>query len=265
MRRTVRGVAAAALATLAAGCGSGFAVPGDDDARPGRGGARAAPTTAHAGAAGSDQPLPEPETTDYTWQVELEDGSTYEVTAALGELQSYDDPALIGGLGAFGQVCDVDYDRDAFIPLMLRATSTTPGFTTEASIHLYAAAYTEDGADAAAAEQAATRISFQSEAYYPDGAVCHEAEPEGLGRHVLGVRFGEMVTGVEKSMPAWLVVKDYFSPAHPDGDREALALWQLRQLYTANDQVAALTPLSGDGIQETEAFWMPTVRFPIVA
>ncbi|MDX2776133.1 hypothetical protein PV379_02035 [Streptomyces caniscabiei] len=159
------------------------------------------------------------------FSVRRPDGTAYDVTVSMGTLRraqsglavgdhlSYERAMnTIGEVDILGQGCgDVDLSvnsRDAVIPIRVQMTDTTPdGWETEPNIQptVYVGDEILDPRHDVVIEQSA---------HLDEGYACDDAGRASVDAGLVGIR---MKTS-RSDTPGWLILKDYYSPAHPSGD-----------------------------------------------
>lgn len=176
----------------------------------------------------------------YHWEVASSSGSSARIDVELGDLVPVDSADVPEEFARLTTVCEVDDQRDAFLPLRLTATNTTVDFDAEISTGVL---LRDIGGDSSLSAQ----LAIGSATSYTEGPSCEEPVVVGGRAKVAGVDFGELVSD-EQAFHDWLVVvKDYYSPEWPEGNEEELAR------LAATIEVSSLAT-SEDVIPDTTCF-----------
>ena len=154
-------------------------------------------------------------------------GSTYPHQVSTGTCSTVG----LGGSGCTtntftsGHTCTADKATDTVIPISVDTTSTTSAFS----------------------QVTGARLTFQSsdqlqyEAYYDSGAVCNDGSSGVLAESSLSTK--TMKNGERTSLPMFLIVENYYTPDHPQGDASLLAGIAI---YVSGSTTSS-TAWSGDG------------------
>lgn len=226
-------LAAAAALGLFAGCGSGSS----GDATP-----EATTEAVVTEAATAVEPEPDAgftPTRTYEWRLANASGNAARVRVDLGEIVPAGDSAqLPSQFLEYTAACDTDPQRDAFLPLSLTATNTTPGFDTDLTVRLLIQYL--DG-------QYSIRVPVLAATTFSDGSSCGDAG--GTDQQLAGVELGTVAPEESRDHQWLLVLKDYYSPANPSGDDAALARAAITvgvpSLANANDLFPRTTCFTG--------------------
>jgi hypothetical protein len=146
-----------------------------------------------------------------TSNLEQGDGSTAQQRFGLGELSPADRFAAPNGFSALTNACEVDSRRDALIPGVLIVKDTTERFPIELNTGViierpFQAGYTSVGPETDIAQ------AFSS------GPSCAPFNDPSTNAEVT-FNLTEEETGRHKFL---IVVHNYYSPGHPQGDTESL-------------------------------------------
>lgn len=139
------------------------------------------------------------------------------------------------------RACSADVFVDAIIPARITVTNTTPNFPTVAGLRL-ARPYTRG-----------SPLSLASDAEFTSGPDCTEVNGASSGV-LYGVRSTNSLSpGSSLVDEVFIVVRDYYSPARPDGDIDALRLIALEVTLTfgPDGAVATTQQLTGPAGQTT--------------
>ncbi len=177
----------------------------------------------------------------HVWNFTMTRAGGYVVNGAvsLGDPRHYQ-AGLTNGDDTAGSGCTINPQGDAVIPLTIRLTNATTGFSTEAALSISLGA---QGLDKG--------FSVTAEMHYTGGSECR------------GTVTGSPTVGLQSSQPllpgrfvvgnGFLVIPDYYTPDHPDGDSAALAATQLviwpTQNWTATDGTGQSTQFSVSGFE----------------
>lgn len=163
---------------------------------------------------------------DSTFSIQKPDGTTFEVTVSTGKLRraqeglavgpemSYDRATqAVGEVDILGRGCDVDLgaiSRDAVIPFRIRMTDMTPGsWSTEPDIQptVYVGDEILDPRH---------KVAISHEAHLGRGYVCEDAGSLSVDAGLVGIH----MQNDRSDTHGWLILKDYYSPANPNGDAD---------------------------------------------
>jgi hypothetical protein len=150
----------------------------------------------------------------YRWDTRSDSGGTATVTLELGEVTRAGEGVPEQHAELTG-ICDVDAERDAFVPVRITVRNTTDGFSLSPSVTLRLN-NVESRFDATVRVDAANDFS--------DGPQC-DALTDGSIDDGTGVGFGDLAPEGEDSHDSLLVLHDYYTPAYPDGDDVGLGEW----------------------------------------
>lgn len=134
--------------------------------------------------------------------------------------------------------CDVDPLTDALVPALLTFTNETPNFPQKVSGHFSPAALTWPGR-AAVLVQIAGEVECHRAGDDPNGLPIEveSAKPVGLGGNI--------------SVAVYFILHGYFTPNHPEGDRDELAQAKVEMVFQGDGQVVgdgAYNDDSGQGV-----------------
>ncbi|HEX3680297.1 MAG TPA: hypothetical protein VHU90_11295, partial [Galbitalea sp.] len=124
-----------------------------------------------------------------------------------------------------GKTCDTNKATDAVIPISVDTTSTTSAFSQKVGAGLSF----ESGS------------TLQYEAYYNTGAVCNDGSNGYLSESSLSTN--SLKDGQGSSLPMFLIIENYYTPDHPNGDPSLLA--DIRISVTGS--TTSSTSWAGDG------------------
>lgn len=201
-----------------------------------------------------------PPSTAYTdsghvWTFANQAGYSYEMRIALGLPTRYRAGDTLSGpsnTAEIGSACTVDPKTDVVIPMRWTATATTKGYDTEISMRALILAtgvqYSGHGIEPLAGD---SRVSVEQ--YFSDGPEC-EVESStnnwgyggssGFDVHWTNpVAAGSTVTSY-----AAIIVKNYYTPAAPDGDPELLNWIGICPLFGGGNTDAAIEYQDTDGM-----------------
>jgi len=162
----------------------------------------------------------------YNAQAKRDDGSTYTLKAEVGDLTpaSKTLPAEFSGMTT---QCGVDPQRDLFVPIRLRATSTNAGNFDQT----IPTGYTMRG------------FSGDLTADIASDETCAAAPSYALASK--SVQFEEVTPGESRTLDTLVVLHNYYSPSSPEGRRS-----ELSEIYVAVDQtLAEFTCFDGPNIK----------------
>ncbi len=223
-------IAGALLLGLTAGCGK-TAETDRADRRPGATAGDEAPGPSAAADATPPRSTYVEADSSSRFDVTRPDGTTYTVTVdtglirkaerglATGDRYRAEDDATKSGMGlidVLGDGCGDEIDlsaesRDAVMPFTIGFTDNTPGgFVTRPEI--FVDVYKRDGI---LRETDGVRLMYERN----KGGTYHCDETLGSGSRA-GSSLGGMSSNGDAQAPGWIVLKDYYSPKNPEGDRE---------------------------------------------
>lgn len=146
-------------------------------------------------------------------KVTYNDGSTYKLGLEIGELSRPRDAKALRGFQPAGTACGMSEERDAVLPARVHAVSTTSGFSIY--MHSRVGIYSDRSNDDP------YMLVVDGDKDSDRGPVCEHAN-KSLFRVVSEVTFGPVTQGDERTDSFWLMIRDYYSPKYPDGNRERL-------------------------------------------
>lgn len=150
----------------------------------------------------------------YEWGVASYSKSSARITIEVGDLVAAENGNLPATFEEFRSICETDPQRDALLPIHMVATNTTDGFDAELKVNVITRTLKSSFGSTPALGSAST---------FTDGPRCDEPEGVGSQTQVAGVNFGEMTPNETKTHDWLLVIKDYYSPANPDGNEALLS------------------------------------------
>lgn len=182
-------------------------------------------------------PAPEPVTppastldASASWSFRNQAGYSYDMTISLGEPVRFEPDSSQthprSSDSMYGSACTIDPESDIIIPAEWTATATTQGFDTEVKM---SAIISDTGegyqGSGIAPNREDGRVSIEQ--YFSDGPNCADFSSTNLWGYAqaggFGVSFLEPMTTGKTSRHAFIiVVRDYFTPATPDGDTALL-------------------------------------------
>lgn len=234
MRNSRKALTGIALVLVLAGCGKAknADTTNDDGAHlvTGDESTSASPSTDPSGTA--EPTLTYADTTNSSqFTVTKSDGSTYLVTVVMGKARKIEDSLAVGAKMSYndalmnngdvdllGKGCtDLNPQRDLAVPMVVQLTSTTD-MGVEASVNV-SVQIQRPGEDKTDGIMPSDGIAMQREASTSDKYVCEAADGINMNNSLGGIVSREQITSAHHIyVPGWLVLKDYYSPNHPNGD-----------------------------------------------
>jgi hypothetical protein len=142
----------------------------------------------------------------------------------LGDPEHYQ-AGLTNGDDTAGSACTVDPQADAVIPMTIRLTNATTGFSTDVAVTVGLAAQSGGG------------LPLTAEIHYTDGSQCSGQSSGSAGVELQSSQL--VVPGGSTLGNGFLVIAGYYTPNYPTGDSAALADTELAigptQNWTATD------------------------------
>lgn len=167
-------------------------------------------------------------------------GYSYDMKIAVGDPLRDVNGKSSPGNGAYtiGSACDIDPKTDVVIPVRWIMTATTSGYDTPITVRA-ALRPTETGYTGAGVTPKRTDSRVRIEQYFSSGPDCNSSGSEGwYGEGSWSVKWDEPTSEGESRISYFLIIiKDYYTPATPDGDTSLLS-------------AIAITPLPGGDISD---------------
>lgn len=240
------GVLAVVSGLILASCGG----ESQSSSLPTEAAATSVPTTTRIPTPSIEQSFPYTE----VWNYRNESGYTYEMTIALGNPSRMPDSGLFphprDSSFELTSACSVNPQLDVVIPAYWSAKATTPGFDTPIGM---SAVFAEGGAGTTtgryhgrgvAPVEGDNRVMVAQD--FSDGPKCSIFSSTGESGYgsssgSFGVRwFDPVPQGSVRTSVFFIVVKGYFSPATPQGDRVLLDWITLRPSYSGSNTEPAM-------------------------
>lgn len=183
--------------------------------------------------AATPTPTPSAPLGSVTWSLESASGYTEKVSVAVGDVMtgtelegvSFSYHSTVDGMDGsipLDNVCSVDPDSDAVIPVTVTATSTTAGF--QAYLSYTVGAFDTSDSEYVAPTSMDSADRFETANAYSGGDTsCRSLTREGAGAHWST----PVDQGGTRTDLFYVVVHDYRTPAAPDGDAPVLGLIRL--------------------------------------
>lgn len=178
----------------------------------------------------------------YRWEAASSTtGSTSSLVAEFGDVLRVDSDVPADFTPAL-DACQLDTERDAVLPLRLRATNTSDGFTFDLNI-----GFKVDRGD----YKYESDLPLEAAVLFDSGPSC-AADSGEIGSNLLSVEFARATTGVERTIDALLVIRNYYSPASPGGKEDVLSAFT--GIFSLSD---------GEGRPQATCFSAPSDNFRV--
>ena len=211
--------------------------------------ASSADFTAASPSAASDNPQESPAMTappvpsgamTHEWNFTMTRAGGYVVNGvvSLGDPGHYQ-AGLTNGEDTAGSACTIDPQADAVIPLAIRLTNATSGFSTDVAVTVGLDAQSDGGG-----------LPLMAEIHYTDGSQCFG---QSSGSAQVELQSSQpLVPGGSTVGSGFLVIPGYYTPNYPTGDSTALADTDLAiaptQDWTATDGGGESTQFTVSGV-----------------
>lgn len=188
----------------------------------------------------------------YVWQYSNELGYSYDMEIAVGApLNDVSSLTADDDLTQVGSVCASDYDptTDVIIPVRWTATATTSGYDTTIAMRMQIELAPSEYTGSAVAPQTGDE-RIEAERYFSSGNSCEAMSSTGNGGLYgtdISVEWSEPLSEGQTVTDYFdLIVKDYYTPAAPDGDAAFLDAVAMRP-SVGGDRSDLQSEYNGDG------------------
>jgi len=203
----------------------------------------------------SDTPTPEasitptptvpPAPAGPSWNFANQSGYSYRMSFTVGAPGRFhkDETHPASSAARYGSACSIDAATDLVIPVTWSATATTSGYKTRiamrALIQQTGVAYTGAGI---APYDGDDRVLIEQ--YFTSGPVCNTESSTNIWGYGhsdgFGVQFNDPIAEGDRAQAAFtVIIKNYFTPATPQGDTALLDWISIRPLFGGDNSDAA--------------------------
>ncbi len=188
---------------------------------------------------------PVPVVAGATWTFANQSGYSYRMSFTVGTPGRYrkDETHPASSTAVYGSACSINAATDLVIPVTWSATATTSGYKTQiamrALISKTGIAYTGAGI---APFDGDNRVLIEQ--YFSSGPVCDTESSTNIWGYGhsdgFGVQFNDPIAEGGRAQAAFtIIVKNYFTPATPQGDTVLLDWISIRPLFGGDNSDAA--------------------------